>query len=673
MSLLNASQQISQNSPSSSGQTPPGSASGPVPSHEPNRNSIHQLLNPNVEPSTASVASNRTSDIPDATSTPPTSNNYHYNARLIPSAGLAPPSSMAAGPSTGTSSPRLPPDTPGSTFRGATRPPAPTSADAVEIIPGFTMTFYEADRALNLYRSLYAPCFPFVTVPVMVTPYELFEKAPFLFRTIVSVTTPQSPAIQADFKIWFRHYIAEHVVVNNERRLEHLQALLVHIAWGDFHFFMDSQATNLIQLAVALVIDLGLNRWPLDFGRASFLMLKEAAVHNGLKKHLDRKHSLDELRASLGTFYVTSLLSTFFRRHNPLYYGSYLDKCREEIEQAQEYDSDKFLVALVRIQQLLSRAAELIPYGDDEASRRVNYAPIHMALTSIRKELDALIRDQPPEVECNALFWTHYHGTICRLFEPVIYIRSISRASGYDAAESNARTSALWTCLTAARDFFSAFMVIPPQNLLCTPFHSAHLSFMLVTASRLLFLGDETMSSSSTRDPDWNVVVARDNLNFEAICLRLVEYYDEADRMMTNLGRRGRYVENDKNVLCLFRDKVGWIRNWYLGRTRPSAAETFPGAYAQDPRGRGPSNSGTPVPPKDGTGTDTLGTNAPGGGHVGGLAGGSNVPTAQGGQAMDLDLGGLHGQLMMPGELDDSFWQAMLDMNGGMGWMDVQA
>lgn len=263
-----------------------------------------------------------------------------------------------------------------------------------------------------------------------------------------------------------------------------------------------------------------------------------------------------------------------------------------------------------------------------------------------------------------ALFWTHYHGTICRLYEPVIYIRSISRASGYDAAECNARTSALWTCLTAAREFFSAFMVIPPQNLLCTPFHSAHVSFMIVTASRLLFLGDETTSPNNTRDPDWAVSVARDNLNFEAICARLSEFYDEADRATTGLGRRGRYVDNDRSVLCLFRDKVRWIRNWYLGRTRPGT-EAFPGAYPQDPRARPSGGVDVSAASKDGVGGQTLGPNAPGGG--------GNIPTAQGGQAMDLDYGGLHGQFMMPGELDDSFWQAMLDLNGGMAWLDAQA
>lgn len=265
----------------------------------------------------------------------------------------------------------------------------------------------------------------------------------------------------------------------------------------------------------------------------------------------------------------------------------------------------------------------------------------------------------------SALFWTHYHGTICRLYEPVIYIRSISRASAYDAAECNARTSALWTCLTAARDFFSAFMVIPPQNLLCTPFHSAHVSFMIVTASRLLFLGDETTTPNSTRDPDWAVSVARDNLNFEATCARLSEFYDQADRATTGLGRRGRYVDNERSVLCLFRDKVRWIRNWYLARTRPGT-QPFPGAYPQEPRGR-PSGSGdVSSASKDGAGGHTMGSNAPGGG-------GSNMPTAQGGQAMDLDYSGLQGQFMMPGELDDSFWQAMLDMNGGIEWLDAQA
>lgn len=99
---------------------------------------------------------------------------------------------------------------------------------------------------------------------------------------------------------------------------------------------------------------------------------------------------------------TTLRYSTLFRRHAPLSLSPYLLKCSEALVQAEEYDSDKFLVALVKIQQLLNRVADIIPYGDDDAARSLQYAPIHMALTATHKELEALIRQQPPEVECNS-------------------------------------------------------------------------------------------------------------------------------------------------------------------------------------------------------------------------------------------------------------------------------
>lgn len=247
----------------------------------------------------------------------------------------------------------------------------------------------------------------------------------------------------------------------------------------------------------------------------------------------------------------------------------------------------------------------------------------------------------------------------------MIYIRSNPRASGYDAAEPNARTTALWTCLTSTRDFFSAFLSIPPQNFLCTPFHSAHISFVVATASRLLFLGDDATSPNSNRDPDWAVSVARDYLNFDATCSRLAEYYDEVEKVTAALGRRGRYSENEKSVLNTFRDKLRWIRDWYLARTRHGMGDVYSGTYPHDV-GRGSGDGGMAGASKDGAGGETSRQHPPAGGDTGG----SNISTtAQGGQPMDLDLG----PFMMPGELDDAFWQVMFDMTGEKSWMDVQA
>lgn len=55
------------------------------------------------------------------------------------------------------------------------------------------------------------------------------------------------------------------------------------------------------------MIDLGLSRWPLDFNKASSLMLKDAVSQEPVKKYWNKEHTLDDMRAALGTFYVTSL------------------------------------------------------------------------------------------------------------------------------------------------------------------------------------------------------------------------------------------------------------------------------------------------------------------------------------------------------------------------------
>lgn len=64
-----------------------------------------------------------------------------------------------------------------------------------------------------------------------------------------------------------------------------------------------TQATTLIQLAMGLVIDLGLNRWPSE---ATSVLMKNVAAHLG-NGPWRKKHTLEEMRAALGAFYVTSL------------------------------------------------------------------------------------------------------------------------------------------------------------------------------------------------------------------------------------------------------------------------------------------------------------------------------------------------------------------------------
>jgi hypothetical protein len=103
--------------------------------------------------------------------------------------------------------------------------------ESIDIIRGLKITYQEADHALDQYRTVYSPYFPFVPISPQTTAYDLYHKQPFLFRTIVQVSLPQSPQVQMDMKRWFREYIAQHMIIQQERRLELLQAILVFSVW----------------------------------------------------------------------------------------------------------------------------------------------------------------------------------------------------------------------------------------------------------------------------------------------------------------------------------------------------------------------------------------------------------------------------------------------------------
>lgn len=100
-----------------------------------------------------------------------------------------------------------------------------------EIVPGFRISAEEADSILDLYRSQYSPKFPFVPIAPEITASELFERRPFLFRIIIQIIAPQSAATQRDVTIWVREQIAQHVLIEQDKRLELLQGLLLFISW----------------------------------------------------------------------------------------------------------------------------------------------------------------------------------------------------------------------------------------------------------------------------------------------------------------------------------------------------------------------------------------------------------------------------------------------------------
>lgn len=75
---------------------------------------------------------------------------------------------------------------------------------------------------------------------------------------------------------------------------------------GDYHFYVASQVTNLLQLAIALVMDLELNRPPRNAGFLPGNLVEEVAKARGVYRGRP-PHTLADIRALLGCFYISTL------------------------------------------------------------------------------------------------------------------------------------------------------------------------------------------------------------------------------------------------------------------------------------------------------------------------------------------------------------------------------
>lgn len=111
-------------------------------------------------------------------------------------------------------------------------PPGTVENRAVfELNANISVTREQATLYLNTYRKDFVPNFPFVALPSRLTPQELYVKSRVLFWAIMGAVAPMSGDTQHEVKSWFRRYMAEHMVVQQEKELGMLQAILVHLAW----------------------------------------------------------------------------------------------------------------------------------------------------------------------------------------------------------------------------------------------------------------------------------------------------------------------------------------------------------------------------------------------------------------------------------------------------------
>ncbi|KAK1244481.1 hypothetical protein MKX07_003280 [Trichoderma sp. CBMAI-0711] len=455
-----------------------------------------------------------------------------------------------------------------------------------QLIPGLSFTLEEVLSYFDIYRREYMPNYPFVIIPENLDPRALYASSRCLFWTILAAVAPQSSATQQGVETWFRQYIADQMVVKQERNLGILQALLLHLAWGNFHFYLNTESTNLAHLAVAMAVDLKLDRAP-EVTRTLPGLLGEAWATINKNALRQRPHTADEKRAVLGLYHVTSLISSLSKRGHHFPWNNYLAQCCESLAES-PLESDLFLVALVKMQRVVDRANCMLPGFDVVDSTLSTYmSPMDMIINNLRRELHDLISIQPECVKKK----TYYHVTLMRFAEPAIPIPSAADMATLNP-EPLQRFDTLWKCLLSAIDVFDTLLSFRPNQLPRLPTSvTGLLAFAIVTTSRLLLLGPSI---------DWQPAMARKKLDFADVAKRLGDRFEDADTWAKEAGRRRRLLEAGGAQFCRFSFKLRWIRQWYLSRVPQEEQQQQPAAAAAAVEAQLPGGAGEALQDLDG-------------------------------------------------------------------------
>ncbi|KAF9635717.1 putative trna processing endoribonuclease protein [Lasiodiplodia theobromae] len=463
--------------------------------------------------------------------------------------------------------------------------------------------------------------FPFVIIPADATVQTLRDTKPFLLKAIVVVASIQDLAKQRALGHALMGELTTQLLVQGRRSVDLLQGILVWLAWYHVHFFTNPQTTNLLQLAVGLVIDLGLKRGARAYGSERLERGITRSAHGELAN--SELHTSDERRALLGCFYLSTIVAQWAKRYDSLRYSAqFADVCRY-LEEAEEYPSDRYLVYLVRLQCIVQRIERKVPIDDFTADTMI---PIAMFVKALHGELNDFKKSLPADLADHPTMWLHYYSAEIYLYE--ISLSSLPSTTQY-GDYTYRRLEMLNACMHAARAFIDTYHQIPPSHYINMPFmHFAQLTSTIIALSKLTRL----------ECPGWDQAYAQEFIDFGGIMMKTSARYEEARTV-------AEVPVADNPLFTFFARKLRFIKAWNEAKQkgteqalearedsrRAKAAKAAEAATA--------SGSGTPAAPVSG---------------AAGKSDGASLNVNIGGEPMQLE----HiGQDDIFEQLDPTFWQ----------------
>lgn len=336
----------------------------------------------------------------------------------------------------------------------------PSARSAEDYFPHTTDSGPE--EVLRAFRSGPLKYLPFVYIPDGVSAAELKTESPFLWFCICAVQCKHT-ARQSALSVNIREKAAQALLVDCRKNLDILQGLLVYLGWVTFHCQPQKHSLcTYIQLAISVVFDLGLQKSPPDGSHPA------DCDWNGPTQNLlfpvSRTRTMNERRALLSCFLLSSFISQFLCKPDPMRWTAHMKECLEVLTERKETPNDAVLVQLVQIQLVVDKVIRRSWDESGLATEEGPRLPTSFFIQTMQHQLRSIRSRIPPELADNKVVLFHLYQAEVTVYELALS-RSATRVENVDVT----RISHLYACLAATKNWLDLLLTLSPEEYVFLP------------------------------------------------------------------------------------------------------------------------------------------------------------------------------------------------------------
>ncbi|EPS36339.1 hypothetical protein H072_10149 [Dactylellina haptotyla CBS 200.50] len=401
-------------------------------------------------------------------------------------------------------------------------PPPVAKFPLEDVIGRNLVTEAEAEQYLANFREM-ATHFPFYIFPPGATAASLRKSKPVLLLAMLTTGSGREKRVQTVLERDFRKVFSERIIMNGEKNLELLQSGLIYLGWFQCHFSPKTQIfLQMIYIFISLVTELGYDRKPdrdksapaggagLDGNTTSprFSENGDSVVSPGKLEERELR-SKEIRRAFLGCWWLTNAISIDFRKRIPMHYSDYMRKCQQSFVDNPEFESDKYMVVLLRLQKFQEDVCETYRYHDPEIAGKQDLLRIQLSLKAFQSQLRDLEREisylDPRHPAFDAIY-PSYFAMGMYLHEIGLHMTppppsTSPFAPSFAQEYTTERINILSECLSYCKKFLDCMTTRSPQTFRnITALAWMRISYGLVVLSKLALGGTEPVDLCNIKE-----------------------------------------------------------------------------------------------------------------------------------------------------------------------------